>query len=123
MQRSCATAFSVAQFDLPTRAADPGRALLPPLGRAGWLLLAIWIAQSGWSLRRLVQPSAPVGWFSLGSAAAVAALAMTELLRHVKGGLQLPEGSLAMLPLAVWSAGVVAVSCAGRFVTPEAPPE
>jgi hypothetical protein len=64
-----------------------------------------------------------VGSLSLASAAVVAALAATELARHIRTGFGLPEGSLAMLPLALWSVGVVAVSCFGRFVTPEAPPD
>jgi hypothetical protein len=118
-----AAVLNVGGFQLPTRAGDPGRALLPPLGRAGWLLLAFWIAHSGWTLRRLVRPSALVGWVSLASAAAVAALSLAELVQHIRAGAHLREGSLALVPLAAWSAGVAAVSCFGRFVTPEAPPD
>jgi hypothetical protein len=116
-----AATLEAARLELPVDPSDPGRALLQPLGRAGWLFLALWLARSGWALRKLVSPSGLVGWTSVASAAAVAGLALTELVQHVTGGAVLRGGSLALLPLAVWSAGVVAVSCFGRFVTPEAP--
>ncbi len=116
-----AAALGAARLEMPLAPTDPGRALLQPLGRGGWLLLALWMARSGWALRKLVRPSGLVGWGSVASAAAVAGLALAELVQHLKGGAALPGGSLALLPLALWSVGVVAVSCFGRFVTPEAP--
>jgi hypothetical protein len=106
-----------------TPPADLGMMLLQPLGRGGWLLLAVWMGRCGWALRRLLAPSGVVGWGSVASAAAVACVALTELVQHLHGGAALSAGSGALLPLALWSAGVAAVSAFGRVVTLEPPPE
>jgi hypothetical protein len=117
-----AAALDVAKLPGAILPNDPGQALLQPLGRVGWLLVALWLGRSGWALRRLVAPSGAVGWGSLAACATLAGLAFSELAR-AHAGEALPTGSAALVPVAFWATGVAVAAAFGRMAAPEAQPE
>lgn len=103
----------------PAVAAGADRGGLVPIETVAWLLVAIWLARTGWSLRLLTAPSAVLAWGSVAAAAAMLAAAVHAQLSHAADDPLTPGRLLPFCALTLWCAGLAAVRLLGHPVRVE----